>query len=736
MKKIAIVVHRYDKSIGSGAEDLAMKYANKLSPCYQVEILTTTCLDAQTWANALPAGMSTIDGITVHRFPTVHGRILDEFSRLSCIQADRITRGEPTENEDDQQWVETQGPDCPALLAYLAEHHEQYSAFLFMTYIYYPSIRGIPLVAEKSIFFPTAHDEIWIRQELFRDLFHAPSCFGFLTGEEEKFVRSYFHNDYIPGMIIGSGIDMPEEMDSKRFRRKFNINGDYLVYVGRIEAAKNCDELIQNFIAYKDKHPSELKLVLVGRGGLALPVRRDVLATGFISEQEKWDAISGAKVMVAPSSAESLCIALLEGLSAGIPALVNGNCAVLKEHCIKGSCGYFYRNEVEFERALKKLLEMVDERAQLRENALAYVAQNYCWETAAARLRMIIEFVAAGGKGEFKKVFEGQSVRSLTQAPKRAILSDNQLEAVIIHADPDTALEQVFSDAVTALFVASDSFVNYLGVLLNSVIMNASPDRNYDLVIMQTDMTVKNMNLLHSLTLGRSNIRIRFVDVNHLVDPKMLIVTGKNYNHFTFYRLLLPHLMRQYQKVLYLDADMLANADIAELYDLDVTGFDMAGTYDITVTSWQSYSNKMQSYFRSIGLTKPGNYMQAGVILFNVEEMNRNYTPRFLLEKACTEQYLLNDQDLLNVYSKGRIKFFGVEWNVFVLSEMAAIENQERLPERFYKEYTTARRNPKMIHYTEKQFPDRVPDSDMGALYWNYARNTPFYERLLRGGAQ
>ena len=93
MKRIALIVHRYDKTIGSGAENLAMMYAQHLKNRFVVEVLTTTCLDTDSWSNALPQGQEEIDGIIVHRFPTVHGRDQKNFPTLSILQADCIARG-------------------------------------------------------------------------------------------------------------------------------------------------------------------------------------------------------------------------------------------------------------------------------------------------------------------------------------------------------------------------------------------------------------------------------------------------------------------------------------------------------------------------------------------------------------------------------------------------------------------------------------------------------------------
>ncbi len=741
MKKIALVVHRYGKEIGSGAEYFAMQLAEHLKNRYELHILTTTCLAYETWDNYFPAGETDLDGVKVIRFATEHGRIAKEFSRLSHTQHEKVQSCEPTSEIDDNKWIDLQGPFCPGLVGYIETNRSVYDAFLFITYIYYPTVRGMPLVAGKSLFFPTAHDEPWIRQTIFQTIFSLPRYLCFLTEEEDSFVRVTFNNDYIPGEVIGSGINfIGEDSDPENFRKKFKIRGNYIVYIGRIDAAKNCDQMIHYFLEYKKHYPSDLKLVLIGSGSLDVQKHDDIILTGFVAEKDKHNGIAGALVAISPSRVESLCIALLECFAERIPALVNGECAVLRGHCLKSNAGLYYNNQREFEYSLKYLLTHADERKIMGEDAFRYVKKNYTWGKVVEKLSSAIEYVTQAiplAKPVENLIIQGPTDNAAVDIEKfaikqRDIYTDGQCKATVITATDYTEIEPAFPPhSVTVLFVSSDYFTDYLGVLIHSIIMNANPNRSYDLVILKTDMSVKNMNLIIGLANGKANIAIRFVDVNKLILDLAFKVTGDNYNNYTFYRLLLPSLMRQYEKVLYLDSDVLVNADLAELFDTEITEYCLAATYDVTVASWQAYDNDMRRYFTKIGLIESGKYFQAGVILFNIAKMNEKFERKFLITKACEEHYILNDQDLLNIYCKGQIKYVGQEWNVFALREEAAMECNRHLPEPLYREIVVARKEPKIIHYTEKQFPCLVPNADMDDIYWHYAHGTPFYERLL-----
>src|SRR5581483_3043153 len=107
----------------------------------------------------------------------------------------------------------------------------------------------------------------------------------------------------------------------------------YVLYAGRLEPAKGTEELIRYFLAFKQRCPSDLKLLLIGKEGYPMPRHPEVVHGGFVSAAEKAALLRGAHVFVHPSPLESFSVALLESFQAGTPALVNGRCPALVEHC-------------------------------------------------------------------------------------------------------------------------------------------------------------------------------------------------------------------------------------------------------------------------------------------------------------------------------------------------------------------------------------------------------------------
>lgn len=360
MKRIAIVVQRYGVEVNGGSEQHARRIAERLIGKYEITVLTTTSI-TERWDNSYNVGVEVINGVKVKRFES-----LGSNKRIA-------------------------GPYCPSLIEYISENKNNYEAFLFMTYLFYPTIKGMPLVKGKAIFFPTAHDEPDLyRYILEESIFRMPKDILFNSVEEQQLVQRIFKNEYIRNMVVGEGVDTPEKVFPEEFKKKWNLK-EYIVYVGRCGRAKRCDVLIQNFIQYKKDNPGELKLVIVGKSDLPPITNADIVFCGFTSDQEKFDAMAGAKCLVMPSLFESLCMAVVEALSVGTPVIVNGECAVLREHCHRGNCGLYYRNYEEFSKELNYILNNEAIRKTLGNNGKRYAETEYTWDKTINRIDEIMK---------------------------------------------------------------------------------------------------------------------------------------------------------------------------------------------------------------------------------------------------------------------------------------------------------------------------------------------------------
>jgi glycosyltransferase involved in cell wall biosynthesis len=379
--RLAFVVPRYGREVIGGGELHCRQIAERLAPHCEVDVLTTCALDYETWADHYPPGEEMLNGVRVRRFRVTQPRDPATFAAFTA----RIFHGERT-ILDEIAWMVRQGPCSPDLLDAIRRGRPEYDLFVFFIYLYFPTYFGLPLVPDKAVLVPLAHDEPPFHLDLFRSVFYLPQLIVYQTAAERDLVHWKHGAALGPGLILSGGVDPPPAADPAAFRARHRLFDDpLLVYVGRINASKGCHELLAYFDAYKRARPGRLKLVLLGPVEMPLPRRPDLLALGTVSDEEKYAALRAASVFVLPSHFESLSYATLEAWQCGTPALLSGASAVLREHCHASGGGLYYRDCAEFTAALDLLLGDPALRCALGERGRRYVERTYLWEMVEAR---------------------------------------------------------------------------------------------------------------------------------------------------------------------------------------------------------------------------------------------------------------------------------------------------------------------------------------------------------------
>ncbi len=411
--KVAFIVQRYGTEILGGSEYHCRLIAERLAPRHAVEVLTTCAADYITWSNEYPEGTDRIRGVTVRRFANTQTRDLTAFNRYSeWIFNNAHTRS------DEMEWLRQQGPWCPALIEYLERHHQQYDVLIFFTYLYAPTVLGIRVAPEKSILVPTAHDEPAIRLEIYKELFSAPAAVAYNTDVERRFLTGHFSIRAIEEETVGCGVDLPQAHPYPRdtsaptpgadpidegeeegapqddgsptfrphlahrgsvFRRRHRLHGPFLLYGGRIDPGKGCEELIEYFSSYV-QDGGDASLVLMGIKLMPLPEEPFLRFAGRLSDAERLLALEAATVVVVPSPYESLSLLALESFAVGTPILANARSEVLVDHCRRSNAGLYYADRYEFGECLRLLIADHRLRAELGRNGRAYIRNSYRWD--------------------------------------------------------------------------------------------------------------------------------------------------------------------------------------------------------------------------------------------------------------------------------------------------------------------------------------------------------------------
>jgi glycosyltransferase involved in cell wall biosynthesis len=371
--KLAVAVQRYGADINGGAELHARYIAERLASHAQVEVVTTCARDYVTWRNERPAGVEAVNGVTVRRFPVERERDPADFGRRSA----RVFEHRHS-LADELSWLESEGPTSRRLVNYLAGASEFDFVILF-SYRYYHAYHAARRLAAKAVLVPTAERDPAIGLGLFGPMFRSVRAIMYNSEEERAMIQAASRNHAVPGVVVGVGSAVPEQSDAERFREKFRLRRPFAIYVGRIDENKGCRELFEYFRRYAATFPRGLDLVLIGSAVMPVPDHPRIHHLGFLGDDDKFDGLAAADLLIMPSYFESLSMVALEAWAMGRPVLANGRCDVLKGQCIRSGGGLYYESYAEFAEALIALDSKAPLHASLGRNGRAYFRTHYAW---------------------------------------------------------------------------------------------------------------------------------------------------------------------------------------------------------------------------------------------------------------------------------------------------------------------------------------------------------------------
>lgn len=291
---------------------------------------------------------------------------------------------------------------------------------------------------------------------------------------------------------------------------------------------------------------------------------------------------------------------------------------------------------------------------------------------------------------------------------------------------------------IAVILTSSDLYAPYVGVLIESIKKFASDNYNYDILVFQTDITQSNKDYIKEVQGNKSNFSVRFVDISEIMDGCEFTTMSKSHTKYNFYRLTALEVLPEYEKIIYLDSDLVLNNDIAELYNFNVEGYYLAACKCLRMLAHCNNPKPigkmtvpMREYIENeLGLKDYRDYFNSGVMLLNLDEMRKSFTSRQLIEISMTRTYATVEQDVLNVLCSGKVLYLPQEWNVLCAKGNGLEQNA---PKEVYEEWLDAYKHPKIWHYVGggAAIPCNCPTVDGANYFWKHAVNTPFMDLLI-----
>ena len=226
--------------------------------------------------------------------------------------------------------------------------------------------------------------------------------------------------------------------------------------------------------------------------------------------------------------------------------------------------------------------------------------------------------------------------------------------------------------AIPVVLSAGEKLAPVMAVALQSLLNNSNSERKYHFIILNEDFSEKTKALLRDQVSHFSHCVIDFVNVAHVFDEIPISPPPNSpYNIYTWLKLFIPYWFDTYEKVIFLDTDIMAKGDIAELYDFDISDFGLGAAVN-QYPEWM-LQQKNYSYFLNVGdqvftlFDNWSRYICTGVLVFDTHKFKMKFAQQdfFKLAIYYSNRYLLylSELDLLAILLKDDYYLLPPEWN-------------------------------------------------------------------------
>jgi len=293
-------------------------------------------------------------------------------------------------------------------------------------------------------------------------------------------------------------------------------------------------------------------------------------------------------------------------------------------------------------------------------------------------------------------------------------------------------LEPIFNENYTVVAMScSNEYVPYLSVYLCSIIEHASDNHNYDLIVFERSITEENKRILKDFV-ERDNISLRFTNPMPILQQYSNLKFPPHYNLECYFRLTSPFILKNYDKIIFTDVDLVFQQDIANLYKININNA-LGACQDLVYCSFLDTPGLDYTDYatKELELKNPYKYFNTGVMLLNLDYFRQNQISEKLLDMANERQYRILEQDILNKFFKEDITYIDDAWNFPTMNPMY-LKFMENLQEEYKLRYKKAHDNPYIIHWAGRAKPWLDPNTDLAYVWWQLARRTPYYEVILQ----
>lgn len=264
---------------------------------------------------------------------------------------------------------------------------------------------------------------------------------------------------------------------------------------------------------------------------------------------------------------------------------------------------------------------------------------------------------------------------------------------------------------ISIAYAPDDNYVNQTVVSMKSALEH---NEQVEFIIMYSKLSAESMQKLGAVG---GSLRLIKMDESQFAD----LTLSKWVTVQAWFRIKLPDLCKDLDKVLYLDCDTLIRGNLDELFSLDLTDKYLAGVKDVWGVS---------KYVKRLGM-KSGVYVNSGMLLFNCNYCRKEHFFDKVVDFAKNNAKIIEfcDQDSINkvvdeykLVISPRYNLMDTWWR----GGYYEFEGEEET------EYLRAKENPVIVHLTGLKPAFKGCGNKFKDEWWEVAKKTNIYDELLR----
>ena len=292
---------------------------------------------------------------------------------------------------------------------------------------------------------------------------------------------------------------------------------------------------------------------------------------------------------------------------------------------------------------------------------------------------------------------------------------------IIIHK------KEVFSTNKINLAISLDiNFIYPSIVFLTSLLYNRANSTIYKIHIL-TDNSIKkdSMNKINSIfkRFGKNYVEFKYFNL----EGNFKGASTKHFPFSSYYRIALPTILPEVDKIIYIDTDVINFEDLSEMYSIKFKdNMFFCGTLDSI-----SLLNELRKF-----QIQTDKYINAGILLINLKALRKNGIEKKIRDFIPNRDLPTADQTAINAICHNNIQILSYKYAIFALDsveQLININNQQNIMYRFNESLLKKAFNePILFHYYTRRKPWKKFNHSFNRVYWwYYAKISGFYKEIL-----